>query len=38
MWAAVALTDRLVDQRPTGSPDQAVPGLASRAVGSGTPA
>ncbi|MEQ1682764.1 MAG: YeeE/YedE family protein [Burkholderiaceae bacterium] len=26
MWAAAALTDRLVDQRPTWAPDQAVPG------------
>ena len=26
MWAAAALTDRLVDQRPSGALDQAVPG------------
>jgi uncharacterized membrane protein YedE/YeeE len=36
MWACAALTDRLVDQRPTGSLDQAVPGVASGQVGSGT--
>jgi uncharacterized membrane protein YedE/YeeE len=36
MWAAAALTDRLVDQRPTGSLDQAVPGVSSKPVGSGS--
>ena len=36
MWAAAALTDRLVDQRPTESLDQAVPGVPSGRVGSGT--
>jgi uncharacterized protein len=36
IWAAAALTDRLIDQRPTGSLDQAVPGVSSKAMGSGT--
>jgi len=36
MWAAAALTDRLVDQRPTGSLDQAVPGVSPRHAGSGS--
>jgi uncharacterized membrane protein YedE/YeeE len=29
MWAAAALTDRIVDQRPMGSLDQSVPGVPS---------
>jgi uncharacterized membrane protein YedE/YeeE len=36
MWAAAALTDRLVDQRPSGSLDQAMPGAAAAPLGSGT--
>jgi uncharacterized protein len=36
MWAAAALTDRLVDQRPSGSLDQAVPGTSPPPLGSGT--
>jgi uncharacterized membrane protein YedE/YeeE len=36
MWAAAALTDRLVDQRPTGALDQAVPGAAVGPAGSST--
>jgi hypothetical protein len=31
MWAAAALTDRLVDQRPTGALDQPMPGAPVRA-------
>jgi len=36
MWAAAAVTDRLVDQRPTELPDQAVPGGTNNALGTGT--
>jgi uncharacterized membrane protein YedE/YeeE len=32
MWAAAALTDRLVDRRPMGALDQAVPGVSADAV------
>jgi uncharacterized membrane protein YedE/YeeE len=32
MWAAAALTDRLVDQRAAGSLDQTVPGTVPRAI------
>ena len=35
MWAAAAVTDRLVDQRPAGPLDQAVPGSRSFIAGSG---
>lgn len=38
MWAAAALTDRLVDQRPSGSLDQAMPGVPAGHLGPGTPA
>ncbi len=35
MWAAAAITDRLVDQRPADVPDQPVPSSSSRSFGSG---
>ena len=35
MWAAAAITDRLIDQRPAAMPDQAVPSSSSRSFGSG---
>ncbi|WP_425261101.1 YeeE/YedE family protein [Rubrivivax sp. RP6-9] len=35
MWGAAAVTDRLVDQRPAGPLDQAVPGSRSFIAGSG---
>lgn len=35
MWAAAAITDRLIDQRPADVPDQPVPGSSSRSFGSG---
>lgn len=34
MWAAAALTDRVLDHRPTGALDQAVPGVSKRPAGS----
>jgi len=36
MWAAAALTDRLVDQRPHDPQDQAVPGTSPEHLGSGS--
>ena len=36
MWAAAALTDRIVDRRPVDSLDQAVPGIAPSHAGSRT--
>ena len=36
MWLAAAITDRLVDQRPTGALDQAVPGTTLPAASSGS--
>jgi uncharacterized protein len=35
IWAAAALTDRLVDQRPSGALDQAVPGVVGNGAASG---
>jgi uncharacterized membrane protein YedE/YeeE len=36
IWASAALTDRLIDQRPTDALDQAVPGTAGGPTGSGS--
>ncbi|MCU0967449.1 MAG: YeeE/YedE family protein [Rubrivivax sp.] len=38
MWGAAALTDRLLDQRPTGAIDQPVPGATTPPGGSARPA
>lgn len=36
IWAAAAITDRLMDQRHVETPDQAMPGASSGAAGSGS--
>ena len=35
MWAAAAITGRIIDQRPSGVPDQPVPGSGASSFGSG---